>query len=137
MSSRFQKQPGPDPIGVRMRAARAERGWSLTDAEEHLGIPGVVIGSYERGDREPGLARLRDWTERMGFQLVLLEPGQTVVSDNPAGYEYLTWHVCIEGVVMDVGSQSEAETLQRAVFGSKVGYRLYHRGPIQFVDGES
>lgn len=137
MSARFKKPPGPDPIGLRMREERVARGWSLDEAERQLRIPAPVIGSHERGDRDPSLSRLRDWVGRFGFRIVLLEPGQTVVSDDPAGEEYVTWHVCVEGAEVDAGSRAEAETLQRSMFGSKVGYRHCHRGPIEFPGGES
>lgn len=66
--------PERDPIAAQMRQARENRGWSLEAAAAKTGIPAVVIGSYERGDRQPPLHKLREWVEAFGHQLIVLGP---------------------------------------------------------------
>lgn len=47
-------------IGGKLRAARERRGWSLSDVQRESGgrWKGVVVGSYERGDRNVTAAKL-------------------------------------------------------------------------------
>ena len=68
-----------EAVGKRLRALRAQRGWSLRDVEElsRGKWPAVVIGSYERGDRAINVQKL---SELAGFYGVspssLLPDGQ-------------------------------------------------------------
>lgn len=41
-----------------LKIARAAKGWTLADAENHTGIQSVTIGSYERGYRIPPIPAL-------------------------------------------------------------------------------
>lgn len=68
--------PKPDPIAEQMRAVRVDRGLSLPGAEALTGVKAVVIGSWERGDRQPSLAKLRQWVEAFGLELAVVDPGQ-------------------------------------------------------------
>lgn len=63
-----------DPIAAQLRAARQRRGWSLEAFAQRSGIPAVVAGSWERGDRQPGIVRLRAWCEALDHDLVALGP---------------------------------------------------------------
>jgi len=48
----------PHPICKMLRALRHASGMSLAAIEATYGIPAVVLGAYERGDREPPLRKL-------------------------------------------------------------------------------
>jgi transcriptional regulator with XRE-family HTH domain len=48
----------PEPLGDRLRRARRKAGMSLAEAGKAGHLPAVVIGSYERHDRQPGIVAL-------------------------------------------------------------------------------
>jgi transcriptional regulator with XRE-family HTH domain len=62
-------------IGERLRGLRLARGWSLTDAEEHSGVVGVTLGSWERGDRGVPVHKLAALAELYGVPVADLIPG--------------------------------------------------------------
>jgi transcriptional regulator with XRE-family HTH domain len=76
----------PDPIAVQMRAARRHRGWSLERMAAETGLDPMTIGSWERGDRQPGLAKTRAWLHHLGHELVALGPAGD--SDGEVWTEY-------------------------------------------------
>lgn len=121
-----------DPICDQMRAAREELGLSLQGAEEKTGIPTVVIGSYERGDRNPPLPQLRHWVEAFGRRLMVLEPGEWIVSTNRGGDERLAWLVVYgDGQELEFGAdEARARDVARHIPGAKLGYRVIHRSGI-------
>lgn len=122
-----------DPIRDQMRAARNSLGWSLERAARKTGITHVVLGSWERGARNPGLSQLRRWVEAFGRELVVLEPGEIVVSADRASEQYATYHVVMRGgLTIERDSRAAAEALAREIPGSAVGYVLYRRGPMEF-----
>lgn len=92
-------------LGQRLRELRKSRGLSLMKVEEQSGglWPAVVVGSYERGDRNPSVARLNALCEWYGASiaevlpesrpseawlsaraLLLLEYARVLASDEPA-----------------------------------------------------
>lgn len=58
-------------LGKRLRALRVERGMSLIDVERlsEGQLKGVVVGSYERGDRNVTITRLSEIAEFYGVLL--------------------------------------------------------------------
>jgi transcriptional regulator with XRE-family HTH domain len=67
-----------DPLCPWLREQRNARRWSLTTAEEKTGVPAVVLGSYERGDRTPPPHMLRKLAAVYGFDLVVIPVGTQV-----------------------------------------------------------
>ncbi len=127
------KDPFLVELAARMRAVRQSKGWSLQKAEEHTGIHTVVLGSYERADRNPTLPQARRWVEAFGRTLVVLEPDEIVVGDDRALGQYVTYHVVTAGgVELDRETRAAAEVLARDIPGAKVGYRVVRRGPLEF-----
>jgi len=66
---------GPaEPLGDRLRRARHRAGLSLAEAGRTGSLPAVVIGSYERHDRQPGIVALMKLAELYKVRLTdLLE----------------------------------------------------------------
>lgn len=60
------------PVSKQLRDLRHARGESLEMAGRRLGIPPVVIGSYERGERNPPLLRLEEILNQYGYTLVAI-----------------------------------------------------------------
>jgi transcriptional regulator with XRE-family HTH domain len=58
-------------LGRRLRALRLERGMSLLDVERISDgeLKGVVVGSYERGDRNVSITRLCEIAEFYGVEI--------------------------------------------------------------------
>ena len=56
-------------ICKQFRELRQAAGWSLPEAEERLGISGVALGSYERGDRHPPLEKVEKILNAFGYTL--------------------------------------------------------------------
>jgi transcriptional regulator with XRE-family HTH domain len=63
---------GPHPLCVLVRQLRRASGMSLTRFEERTGIPAVVVGAYERGDRVPPLSKLDVIFGAFGYRLTAL-----------------------------------------------------------------
>lgn len=126
-------KPTADPIRDQMRAARTSLGWSLFTAERETGIDQQVLGSWERGTRNPSLTHLHRWVEAFHRTLLVLEPDQIVVGSDRAMEQYVTYHVITPtGLELARDTRAGAETLQREIPGSKVGYRLMRRGSLEF-----
>lgn len=62
----------PHWILRRLRQLRVEAGLSLTGAEVGTGIPAIVIGSYERGDRAPSVHRVDELLHHYGYRLAVV-----------------------------------------------------------------
>lgn len=67
----------PHPVLGQLRELRKTRGESLRAAAKRIGVPDVVLGSYERGDRSPTVERL-DVVLRAGYgmRLAVVPAGQ-------------------------------------------------------------
>jgi transcriptional regulator with XRE-family HTH domain len=74
-----ERTPGPHPIALQIRKLRKAAGLSLQKIEETRGIPADVIGSYERGDREPSAYKLDTILRLFGYELRAVPIGATVV----------------------------------------------------------
>jgi transcriptional regulator with XRE-family HTH domain len=57
------------PICKQIRDLRMASRLSLTQAEKVLGVSGIVLGSYERGDRIPPLTKVDDILKGYGYRL--------------------------------------------------------------------
>lgn len=57
------------PICQQIRSLRRACGHSLDDASALTGYPAVVLGSYERGDRRPSLAKVENILNAYGYTL--------------------------------------------------------------------
>lgn len=69
----------PHPICAQLRSLRKAAGLSLDAFTDKYGIvPGVVLASYERGDRQPTVQRLDDVLACYGFHLVAVPIGAEV-----------------------------------------------------------
>lgn len=58
------------PICKQLRDFRKASRLSLLDAEKRFGVPAVVLGSYERGDRNPPLRKLEEIFNLYGYTVV-------------------------------------------------------------------
>ena len=59
----------PHPLCAQLRLLRLAAGLSLNEIQRRHGIPPVVLGSYERGDREPSLRKVDALFGLYGYQL--------------------------------------------------------------------
>ncbi len=59
----------PHPLCVLLRRLRDASGKSLRQIEQKSGIPSVVLGAYERGDREPPLRKLDAALRTFGYAI--------------------------------------------------------------------
>jgi transcriptional regulator with XRE-family HTH domain len=63
-------------LGVRLRTARRQRGWSLGEVETHTGgeFKASVVGAYERGERALSVQRLVSLADVYGVPAADLLP---------------------------------------------------------------
>jgi transcriptional regulator with XRE-family HTH domain len=69
----------PHPLCLMIRSLRHAAGMSLSTFEIRTGIPAVVVGAYERGDRTPPLSKLEAIFDAFGYRLVALPTGSASV----------------------------------------------------------
>lgn len=69
----------PHALCTLARQLRKTAGLSLNRVEERYGIPAVVIGAYERGDREPPLRKLESILAIYGYQITAVPIGSEAV----------------------------------------------------------
>lgn len=62
----------PHPVCKQLRDLRRAARLSLPMAERQSGISGLVLGSYERGDRNPPLSKLEQILNGYGYTLVAI-----------------------------------------------------------------
>jgi transcriptional regulator with XRE-family HTH domain len=67
------------PLCSRLRELRRAAGLSLQEAEEHTGVHAVVLGSYERGDRNPPLNRIEEIFNKYGYTIEAVPIGPHAV----------------------------------------------------------
>jgi transcriptional regulator with XRE-family HTH domain len=116
-----------DPIAAQMRAVRLRRNWSLPQAALRVGLEPIVVGSYERGDRQPGLRRLRQWVEGMGLRLLLVGgPGDTAVDGEQVWEEHAVNWDGPELILCD--SAEEAAAVARRMSGAVPVRRVVRSG---------
>lgn len=108
--------PTPDPIVIQMRAQRERLNLSLPRAAQRCNMPAIVIGSYERGDRQPPLFRLRGWVEALDFRLLAVPTGAS--SGAPLRIEYAVAYNG-EGLI-ECDTQEEAADIAALMPGARV-----------------
>jgi len=57
------------PVCKKMRDIRRAAGISLMDVEQRFGVSSVLLGSYERGDRNPPLSKIEEILNSYGYTL--------------------------------------------------------------------
>lgn len=67
------------PLCQMIRSLRRAAGISLGTFETRTGIPGVVVGAYERGDRVPPLSKLDTIFRHFGYQITAIPVGAASV----------------------------------------------------------
>ena len=65
----------PHPLCLLIRELRNAAGWSLSQFQARSGIPAVVVGAYERGDRIPPLSKLEAIFAAFGYKLAAAPVG--------------------------------------------------------------
>ena len=60
------------PVCRTLRDLRHAAGLSLVSAERRFGISGIVLGSYERGDRNPPLTKIEQILNVYGYTLAAI-----------------------------------------------------------------
>lgn len=58
------------PVCLKLRELRHAAGVSLTQVEGHFGVNSVLLGSYERGDRNPPLSKIEEILNVYGYTLI-------------------------------------------------------------------
>lgn len=110
-----------DAIAAQLRAERKRRNLSLTTAAELVGIPAVVIGSYERGDRTPPLDRLRTWAEGLDHKLVAIPAAAgAAAAEIAAGHVRMEYAIAYGAELLPCDSQQQAAELARLIAGAVV-----------------
>lgn len=118
----------PEEIRVHMRRVRLSDYGSLSMAEQKTGLANVVIGAWERGDRNPPLTQLHRWTEAFGQTLLVVGPDHEVLSADPTAEEFVEYAVRTSTTgVIGVPSRAVAEALAWQMPGSQVVYRVHRR----------
>lgn len=79
MHTHIRQRPPVHPLCALLRELRLEAGFTLLAFEEKYKIPAVVVGAYERGDREPPLRKLDAVLSAYGYQLWAVPTGPTAV----------------------------------------------------------
>lgn len=67
------------PVCGTLRQLRNAAGLSLNAAEQRFGISGIVLGSYERGDRNPPLTKIEEILNVYGYTLAAIPKDQLSV----------------------------------------------------------
>lgn len=131
-----------DPLCDQLRAIRLGLGFSLADVEFKSGgrWKAVVVGSYERGDRQPNVRAARELLDFYGLRLEVLAPGDVVLTDDrPAAGQSHVEYLVVYGRGLDgtiaCDSEHEATTIARYMPGARVAHRTHIVGELTFVDG--
>lgn len=134
------RQPA-DPIAATLRVIRNRLGLSLQGVEDKSAgrWKGVVVGSYERGDRQPTVRQVRELLAFYGGRrLEVVGPGDLILADRAArdgGSSYVE-HLVVYGVNLDgtitCGTKGEAETIVSYMPGARLAYRTHIVGDLIF-----
>lgn len=57
---------GSAAVGVRIRIARAARGWSQRELAQRTGFDATAVSHWERGERLPSIESLRELSRALG-----------------------------------------------------------------------
>jgi transcriptional regulator with XRE-family HTH domain len=66
------------PVTAQLRDLRDATGLSLVALERKHGIPAIVLGSWERGDRQPTINKIQQVLDVYGYQLVAVPRARTL-----------------------------------------------------------
>ena len=58
-----------------LKAKREALGLSQDEVAAYVGVSGPTLGRFEKGLSMPKVPKLSLWMRRLGFRLVMLEPG--------------------------------------------------------------
>lgn len=67
------------PVCGKLRELRRAQDLSLVEAEQRYGISAVVLGSYERGDRNPPLTKIEQILGFYGYTLAAVPKNEDAV----------------------------------------------------------
>lgn len=67
------------PVLRILRDLRKATGLSLKDVQEKYGHNAMVVGSYERGDRQPTLKKVEDILSLYGYTLIAQKKDETSI----------------------------------------------------------
>lgn len=73
------RENGPHPIAQELRKLRKAARMSLNAVEERHGVSAVVVGSWERGDREISVKKLDMALRWFGYRLAAVPIGPEAV----------------------------------------------------------
>lgn len=115
-------------LGATLRELRHRAGLSLVAVEWKTGLKPVRVASWERGDRQPSVGVDLDLLlAAYDAHLVVLRPGEKVVSSLPDGTQRLEWVVVYGGslrLTRVCESEGEARLHAANIPDSTVGYRV-------------
>lgn len=137
-----------DPIGPQLRRLRESLGLSLSGVEEKSNghWKGVVVGSYERGDRHVTLEKCRELLAWYGGRTIeVLAPGDVVVragGDRPDGdVEYVVVYEDRAGgtglLEIPCKDHNMALRISANMPESRVGYRAHVVTELTYLGGAS
>lgn len=95
------------PITALFRELRQAAGLSLTDWEQLTHIPAVVMGSYERGDRQPTLGQTDNILRRFGHELAAVPVGALIVPPGDAGAQWVLTGEQMVSMLRHIAAQVE------------------------------
>ena len=125
-------------LGEELRAIRHQHRLSLQGVEDKSrgAHKAVVVGSYERGARQPTVERVRELLAFYGgYRLLVLNPGD-VVYNGAAGSDATVEYVLeVAGLRINCADYDEATKLAARTAGSRIGHRLI--GPVVFDEPEA
>jgi transcriptional regulator with XRE-family HTH domain len=67
------------PVCTKLRELRRAAGVSLTQVQDRFGVNSVLLGSYERGDRNPPLSKIEEILNVYGYTLIAVPVGLDAV----------------------------------------------------------
>jgi transcriptional regulator with XRE-family HTH domain len=116
----------PSTVGLRIRAIRREKGWSLKEFEERSRgqIKAITLGSYERGDRSLSIETMSLIAEVLSIHPaeLLSRQCQPITTDTPR-------HIYDLLKLRSLEVSPERELLQRFI-EEVAGYRGDWRGAV-------
>lgn len=104
------------PVVKQMRDLRIAARISLAEAEDVVGVPAIVMGSYERGDRQPPLPKIDAILKGYGYRLAAVPVDFDAVrlpSDMAAELRAIADQIEKEKHTDDVQKMSNAVSLVR------------------------
>lgn len=121
-------------LGGQLRQIRQQLGLSLQGVQAKYGIPAVVVGAYERGDRAAVSHRLFELLAAYGYTLAVVGPDVRLVGTLTTSTDRLDYGVSVGSLWLPAGSDSDARALAHTT-GGVAGYRVVSQSdPIPLDD---